>query len=254
VETSIYNKKSHYYDFIYSWKNYKTESIILEQLIKKYKRSSGSELLDAGCGTGSHLEHLQDTFSVMGIDISDCLLKEAKIKNPNIQFRQCDFIQVNFAKKYDVILCLGNSIGYTKNYHNLQKTIKSFSKHLNPGGLLLIEPWFQEQYYHDNSSLIKTYHHDDIKIARLTEFRKKGIVSLVNMHFLLSEAGKTVQHWDELHEIAMFDKNDYLQLMTENGLESTYVENGLISSDAHSKKPASWYESDKGLYIGIKSI
>lgn len=249
METNIYSKKSQYYDFIYSWKDYEAESIILKQFIKKFKHSPGNELLDAGCGTGTHIQYLQDQFSVMGIDISDSMLKVAKIKNPQLQFKQCDFIQVNFAKKYDVITCLGYSIGYVKNHHNLQKTIKSFAKLLNPGGVLIIEPWFQQAYYKDNSSLIKTYHSNDLNIARMTDFRKKGAISLVNTHYLLSEKGKSVQHWEELHEIAMFDKSEYLQLMTENGMSASYFENGLISP--HSS-PSSWYESDRGVFIGVK--
>lgn len=247
METNIYNKKSQYYDYIYSWKDYESEAAILKQIIHNFKMSPGNELLDAGCGTGTHLQYLQNDFSVMGIDISDGILKEAKLKNPQIQFKQCDFIHVNFAKKYDVILCLGYAIAYTKNHHNLQKTIKSFAKLLNPGGVLVIEPWFQQESYQDNSALIKTYQSNELHIARMTDFRKKGIISIVNSHYLVSEKGKSVQHWEELHELAMFEKSEYLQLMSENGLDSEYYEHGLISTP-----PSSWYESDRGLLIGVK--
>jgi len=50
-----YGELAKYYDMIYAWKDYAKESRTLSKLIRHYKRASGSNLLDVGCGTGKHI-------------------------------------------------------------------------------------------------------------------------------------------------------------------------------------------------------
>ena len=47
----LYKDLAGYYDLIYSKKNYRGASNKLIELIRKYKRSEGDELLEFACGT-----------------------------------------------------------------------------------------------------------------------------------------------------------------------------------------------------------
>ena len=42
----LYGELAEYYDLIYSFKDYKKESVRIKALVSKYKRSEGRELLD----------------------------------------------------------------------------------------------------------------------------------------------------------------------------------------------------------------
>jgi len=51
-------------------------------------RMSRSEvkILDSGCGTGTHYSYLAKSYPVVGLDISDAMIRVAKQKNPTGQF------------------------------------------------------------------------------------------------------------------------------------------------------------------------
>ena len=50
----LYEKYAAYYDKIYSYVDYEGESKFINWAVNEHKTSSGVELLDVACGTGSH--------------------------------------------------------------------------------------------------------------------------------------------------------------------------------------------------------
>ncbi len=147
-------------------------------------------------------------------------------------------IQLDLGKTFDIILCLFSAIGYVKNYNNLTKTIRNFSQHLKKGGVVIIEPWFSEKTYIEGLPSMTTYDGEGIKIARLCISQKRGILSVMDMHYLIAERNQPVKHFVERHELAMFDTDKTLDIMRENGLKPHFLKNGLMK--------------DRGLYVGVK--
>lgn len=137
-----------------------------------------------------------------------------------------------------MIICLFSSIGYVKNYKNLSQTIEGFSRHLKKGGVVIIEPWFTESSYLTGLPTMTTYDGEDIKIARLCISKKRGILSVMDMHYLIAEKDKNMRHFIERHELAMFDIDKVLAIMQKNGLKANFLKNGLMK--------------DRGLYVGVK--
>ena len=79
VKSNFFKKDySLLYDLIYSKKDYKAETNLISELIKKFL-SSKVNILDIGCGTGQHtLELLKKGYKVTGVDLSNEMLKIAK--------------------------------------------------------------------------------------------------------------------------------------------------------------------------------
>lgn len=238
-KVQIFKELSRYYDLIYSWKNYKQECNKIKLLIKKYKKSEGNDLLEIACGTGKHIQYFKDSFSILATDANPAMLTIAKKNYPNIAFKKANMIQMNLNKKFDVIICLFSSIGYVKTYKNLTKTIENFSNHLKKGGIVIIEPWFSESTYISGLPTMTTFDDENIKIARLCVCKKRGILSVMDMHYLIAEKNQSdTKHIVEKHELAMFDAERVLKIMQKNGLKSKFIKDGLMK--------------DRGLYIGVK--
>jgi len=235
----LYKDQARYYDLIYSWKDYKKEAEDIIDLIKKYKKSQGHDLLEVACGTGKHLEHFKDQFNCMGVDINNGMTKIAKSRLPKINFKQADMINMKLDKEFDVITCLFSSIGYTKNYENLQKTIEGFVKHLKQGGIVVIEPWFTKDTFTVGTPHMTTYDGENIKIARLNVSAVKGDISILNMHYLIAEKDKDVIYFSDNHELGMFESQRILELMKDAGLEAKFLEEGFMAN--------------KGLFVGVKN-
>jgi ubiquinone/menaquinone biosynthesis C-methylase UbiE len=131
-----------YYDQIYlNAKDYQKEANNVKDIIKKYEKKHPKNLLDVGCGTGEHLRHLSKDFQCTGIDINPIIIKTAKKKVPNANFKVADMTNFRLREKFDVITCLFSSIGYVQNFASLLKTLENFHDQLGDDGLVVIEPW-----------------------------------------------------------------------------------------------------------------
>ena len=234
----MYKELAKYYDLIYHWKDYETEANIVKELIDKYNRSNGKDLLDVGCGTGMHLKYFKDDFSCMGIDINSEMVEVAKGKVNNVVFKQGDMIDFNLEKLFDVILCLFSSIGYVKTYSNLEKTFLNFANHLKKGGVLIVEPWFTKSTFLAGKPGMTTYDGDDVKITRLNTTKVEEDLSIMEMHYLIAEWDGDIKHFVDIHELGLFETDKTLELMAKASLISEFLKDGLMK--------------DRGLIIGVK--
>ncbi len=234
----MYKELAKFYDLIYSWKDYKAEIKRIKKLIKKHKKSEGNELLDVGCGTGKHIEYLKDKFSCIGCDLNTEILDVAKGNIIGVTFLQADMITLDLNKKFDVIISLFSSIGHVKTYDNLEQTLQNFSKHLKKGGVVIIEPWLTKSTYDAGRPGMTTYDTEDIKIARLNTTKIEGDLSILEFYYLIAERNKDVLYYSEKHELGLFEIDIFLEYMTNSGLKSEFLKDGLMKG--------------RGLYIGIK--
>lgn len=234
----MFSGSEEYYDVIYSTmgKDYVAEANKLHEFIQKYKRTDGNTLLDVACGTGTHAGLLSERYKVEGTDLNAGMLKVARKKHPGLRFTRNDMRSFDLGRKFDVVTSLFSAVGYMKTNAELQKAIKSMSRHLLTGGVLLVEPWFTpEQWYPGRVSTILV-DKPDIKIVRMTRGGVKGKISLLDFQYLVGTA-KEIRHIVEHHEFRLFSHEEYMNAFTRAGLTVTHDGEGV---------------DGRGLYIGIK--
>ena len=137
-----YEKSAPWYDLIYFvFKDYSAEADQIGALME-VERPGAQTILDVACGTGEHALHLGERgFLVDGLDLEPNFVRIAAEKNPNGTFIAADMIDFDLGKRYDAVLCLFSSIGYTRTVENLHRTIRCFREHLADDGVILVEPW-----------------------------------------------------------------------------------------------------------------
>jgi ubiquinone/menaquinone biosynthesis C-methylase UbiE len=234
----LYKELAKYYDLVYSKKDYKKEADNLRKLIRRYKRSKGKRLLEFACGTGGHVQYLLKHFDYTGVDLNEEMLKIAKKKVPGAVFKKGNMTTANIGGGFDVVLCLFSSIGYVKTYPNLKKTLKNFSDHLSPGGIVIFEPWFSKKTFFPGSPHMEIYDGVDIKIARGSTSKLKGNISTLYMQYLVMERNKDIRHFAETHELGLFEPDDILEIMKEVGFKPQRLKKGIIHS--------------RSTYVGVK--
>jgi ubiquinone/menaquinone biosynthesis C-methylase UbiE len=236
----MFSKSAQYYDEIYASvdKDYEAEANKAYEIIQEHKQTLGNALLDVACGTGFHASLLSKYYQVEGLDLDPKMLKVAKKKHPNIHFHQGDMTGFDLERQFDVVVCLFSSIGYVKTKSRLQKAIKTMSKHLLPGGVLLIEPWFTPEQWTVGRVVTIQVDKPDVKIVRMSHSGKKGKISLLSFHYLIGTS-KGVEHSLEIHELALFTHQEYMGALTAARLNVTHDPEGL---------------SGRGLYMGTKPL
>jgi ubiquinone/menaquinone biosynthesis C-methylase UbiE len=235
---SIYRDLARFYDLIYQWKDYKHEVRSLTALIAKYKRSRGRALLELACGTGEHARLLARRFDVVATDLNQDMLKVARRKTNAVKFVRADMADFDLRRRFDVVLCLFSSIGYLKTYDRLENSIDRIGRHLVPGGVAIIEPWFTRESYTAGKPHAAVMGTDDVRIARVSVSKVRGLLSVMDMHYLIAERGKNVRHHVDRHELAMFEPKRILRAMTAAGMQTRFLKHGLMH--------------DRGLYVGVK--
>jgi ubiquinone/menaquinone biosynthesis C-methylase UbiE len=239
-----YESFAKYYDLVYGTKDYKAEGKAIERIVGKYKGSEGKKLLDVACGTGKHLKYLKQKFECTGTDLNQNMLDAAKKNLGDVRLVRSNMVTMRLGRKFDVITCLFSAIGYVKTYKNLEKTINNFSDHLNPGGVLIIQPWFNKsQWKGDGYIDMRTYDSKNLKIARLSSNSTRGTISLLNFHFLVAEKNKEVRYFLEKHELGLFDEKKTLRIMEKAGLKAKrFVKNA----------PELGKLGNRGLFVAVK--
>jgi ubiquinone/menaquinone biosynthesis C-methylase UbiE len=236
----MYSKSAKYYDEIYAsvGKDYPAEANKVRKFIQKYKQSDGKKLLDVGCGTGVHANLLSKHYQVEGLDIEKKMLSVARKNHPKIRFQQGDMVDFKLKSKFDIVVCLFSAIGHVKTKPRLQSAIKNMGRHLLPGGVLLVEPWFAPDQWHPGHVGVLQVNKDDSKIVRMSLSLQRGKISIIEFQYLIGTP-KGTRHDVEILELGLFTENEYLDAFRKAGLNVIHDADGL---------------DGRGLYIGQKPL
>ncbi len=236
----MFTQSAKYYDALYCalGKDYAAEAARAKEFIAAHKRSPGNSLVDIACGTGKHIAELRDQFACEGVDIDRNLLAIAAERNPGVSMHLADMISFNLGTQFDVITCLFSSIGYAPNTGRLDQTLQTFSKHLKPGGVVLLEPWFTPDQWVNGHVNALYVDEPELKIARMNVSRRDGNVAVLHFHYMVASRDG-IRTFTEPHRITLFTRDEYEAAFRKARLSVTFDEYGL---------------SGRGLYIGTQPI
>ena len=226
------------YDAIYHWKNYEREAEALLGLIRQHSRRPVRTLLDVACGTGQHLAFLREHFAVMGLDLDPGLLAVARQCCPETEFVEADMVSFDLGQHFDAVTCLFSAIGYVKTVPRLGQAVRSMARHLEPGGVLIIEPWFGPDSWHVGTVHAVFVDKPGLKIARMSISEREDRLSCNEFHYLVATTDG-VRHFTERHELGLFTQEEYTQAFSASGLDVMFDFDGLTG---------------RGLYIGTRPL
>lgn len=96
-------------------------------------------LVEFACGSGGVLAHLADFYDVAGLDISPEMLALARRRLPRTPLIEGSMTSARFGRKFDVVLCIFDSINHLTRFGDWRLVFKNGARHLNPGGILIVE-------------------------------------------------------------------------------------------------------------------
>ena len=108
------------------------------RLIRRHKPKART-LLELACGTGAILKILAKSYAVAGLDLSPQMLSLARKKLPHVRFYRKNMARFELATKFDVIICVFDSINHVLEFGNWQKIFRIAARHLEKDGLFLFD-------------------------------------------------------------------------------------------------------------------
>jgi hypothetical protein len=145
-----------------------------------------------------------------------------------VRLHLADMTSFDMRRRFDAVVCLFSSIGYVGTLERLHAAIAAMAAHLNPGDVLIVEPWLEPDAWQDGHLSFLAVEEDDIKIARMARSETDGRLAVMAFEHLVLTHEKGVEHFVERHELALFTVAEYLEAFAAAGLDTEHDHEGLI--------------------------
>ena len=227
------------YDSIYfhTGKDYDGEARALRGIIRKHNPGART-LLDVGCGTGQHLARFRQHYGVEGADLDPGMLRHARARlGEDVPLHVADMVELDLGKRFDVVTCLFSAIGYVRTAPRLRRAVKALASHLEPGGLLIVEPWFHpETWRADRPGVYASWVDEpELKVARFGVNRRRGRLTTLNHRFRVATPGG-FQTLREKLVLGLFADAEYRRAFELAGLRVEHDPKGIAG---------------RGTYVGL---
>lgn len=241
----MYGQFAEYFDELFAYKDYPKEARFIEWAVTK-KRSEGNNLLDIGCGSGTHLNLLRKRYNIFGIDKSSQMIKIARQKVKGGKFFVKDMKTFSLNHRFDTIICMFSAINYNLNYSELESSLKRMRDHLNSGGVLIFDLYNNTDTYKPDTVRVRTLRKKNLDLAVISQPKVTGTEYKIGYIYLAKRDGKTELFIDD-HVRGIFEVSKVYALMKRLGFKTKIY--GDYSSRAWRKG-----KSSMPLFVGIKQV
>jgi SAM-dependent methyltransferase len=151
------------------------QSALPDGLIELIRSFGPASILEFACGTGTVAVGLAlEGFETVGVDYSPDMLRaarqKAKERKVAVKLILADITKIDLERKFDLILCLGNTIPHFTIESQLRRFLANCRHHLRPdGGALIFQQLNYDRILRDRP---KTFAVDiDRDMARFKQYR-----------------------------------------------------------------------------------
>lgn len=219
-----YSIFARYYDNLTANIDYVKRAEYFHEIIKRYKNTEGSILLDLACGTGSISEEMAKIgYDVIGVDYSDEMLGIALDKKfdsgLNILYLCQDMRKLDLYGSMDVTICALDSINHLNSLADVKKVFENVALFSEPQGLFIFD--INTLYKHRNILANNTFTYETDNVFCVWENTLVEDTDEVKMNlefFELEENGLYSRTSDSFSEKA-YSEESIEELLRECGFE-----------------------------------
>jgi SAM-dependent methyltransferase len=211
--------------------------ILAEVILDRYP--GADSVLDVGCGTGSHLQSLAKRFGeVAGVELSESMCALARARLGGAPVHQGDMRDFDLGRTFGAVCCLTSTIGYSRDTAELEGAVRTMARHLEPGGVLVIDPYWTPGNFLDGHVGHDVVRDESRTVARLSTSTRTGTSVRHEAHYLVADAGG-IRHLTHVQPLTLFTHEEYLTALERAGCAAEHLrrDGGFVH---------------RGLFVGVR--
>ncbi len=168
------------------------------------------------------------------MDASAPMLEVARAKMPDVPLVQADMLSFDLGRRFDAAICMFGATGHLPDEPALVAAVAEITRHLTPGGVVILEPWLTPDMYQPGRVSGMLIDQPDLKIARMSVGRLVNGRAVLAMHHLVATPDG-VDHFVETLDMTLFPHASYERAMEAASLQVWFDPKGPM---------------DRGMFIG----
>ena len=240
-----FRKFAEHYDLTYQKiRNYEKDCNALEAIFTRFSKQKPKNILDIGCGTGTHALILSRRgCNVVGIDVSEAMIAKAQAKveraKTRAEFHVQDMRRIELGKMFDSAICMFGAFGLVQSHKGLVDIFSGLRRHLIKNGLFVFDFWSvlavkptPFQRWIEARDRVKT-------VYRLSEsiFDHRTDVMIINMKFVITHKNRHVDTFEETLKIKCYTLAEMQQHLLDDGFKLVSVFNWDSEEEKDKLKP-----------------
>ncbi|MBZ5597102.1 MAG: class I SAM-dependent methyltransferase [Acidobacteriia bacterium] len=188
--------------------------------ILHHKRITGGLVIDLGCGSGIWARELTRAgYDVLGVDISDAMLKLARKRAPKARFVHSSLFQMKLPPCV-AVTAIGECVNYrfdrTNNRKELSRFFRRLYRALAPGGVFVFD--VAEPGRGGSGGPLKSFQGRDwALLLQVKEDRKRRV--LTRRMTVFRKIGKLYRRSEEVHRVRLYPRFQIIRQLESAGFK-----------------------------------
>lgn len=229
--SEVFDAYAAYYDLLYRDKDYAGEASYVNGLIHRY-HASAKEVLELGCGTGSHAHELSKLgYVITGVDRSHAMVRLAEERSlqlaaQGMSFTQGDLRDFRAERDFDAVLALFHVMSYQTSNADLAAAMATAAAHLRPGGLFVFDCWYGPGVLTDPpQKRVRRLQGEGFEVTRTARPIQRPNENCVDVHYeILVERPDGVETINEIHAMRYLFAPEVDLLLEASGMKRVALE------------------------------
>jgi SAM-dependent methyltransferase len=232
----VFDAYAAYYDLLYRDKDYHGEARYVRNLLARHGVDTG-RLLELGCGTGRHAEHLARLgYSVHGIDSSPLMVEKARERlpsglGPGVGFEVGDVRTSRLGTQFEAVISLFHVASYQSSNPDLAAMFATAGAHLREGGLFVFDCWYGPGVLTDPPAVrVRRLDDGPVRILRIAEpvlHPNENLVDVSYTVLVMSDPSEPATEIRETHRMRYLFLPELRALLEAAGMRLVHAEEWL---------------------------
>lgn len=221
----FYQELAPYWPLVSPVEDYAEEAVEVLRVLEEYVPKART-LLELGSGGGHMAFHLKRRFAMTLTDLSAEMLEVSTELNPECEHIAGDMRTLDLLRTFDVVF-VHDAIDYMTTESDLEATMTTAYRHLNPGGLFVLLPDAVRERYLPSTDCGGSDDDQGRGIRYLEWSAPVGpndTAGITHYAFLVKSADGTVHSVTEAHQFGLFSEDTWKRLLAQVGFAASVVE------------------------------